>query len=397
MTDRKKTQLRGFDTILAHSGRNPRENHGFVNPPVIHASTVLFESVEVMKSGTAPYKYGRRGTPTSEALETALNELEGAAGSILAPSGLAAISIALLSCLSSGDHLLMIDSVYGPTRHLCDTVLKRMGIETTYYDPLIGSDIASIIKDNTRAVFAEAPGSLTFEMPDVPAIVAVAKQRGITVLMDNTWATALFFRPLAHGVDLSIQAGTKYIVGHSDVMIGTVSANADAWPALHSAYGALGMHVGPDDVYLALRGLRTMGVRLERHQANALAVAEWLRRQPQVATVRHPALAADPGNAIWQRDFTGSSGLFAFELKPASETAVAAFLDRLELFGLGYSWGGFESLAIWAKPESSRTATTFEAAGPLIRLHIGLENPDDLIADLSAGFAALDGGQADQG
>lgn len=390
MTDRKKTQPRGIATRLAHGGRNPRENHGFVNPPVIHASTVLFESVEVMTAGTARYKYGRRGTPTSEALETAIDDLEGAAGTILAPSGLGAISVALLSCLSSGDHLLMIDTVYGPTRHLCDTVLRRAGVETTYYDPHIGAGIAALMNDNTRAVFVEAPGSLTFEMPDIPAIVSAAKRRGATVLMDNTWATALFYRPLENGVDLSIQAGTKYIVGHSDVMIGTVSASAEAWPELHATHGALGMHVGPDDVYLALRGLRTMGVRLERHQANALAVAAWLRAQPQVAGVRHPALTEDPGHAVWKRDFSGASGLFAFDLKPVSDAAVAAFLNRLELFGLGYSWGGFESLAIWAKPASMRTATTYEAAGPLIRLHIGLEEPDDLIADLTAGFAAMD-------
>ena len=392
MTDRKKTQHHGVDTRLTHSGRNPRENNGFVNPPVIHASTVLFDSVETMVSGTAPYKYGRRGTPTSEALEEALNELEGSAGSVLTPSGLAAISVALLSCLSAGDHLLMVDTVYGPSRYFCDTVLTRYGIEVTYYDPLIGADIERLFQDNTRAVFTEAPGSLTFEMQDVPAIAAAAKKHGITVLMDNTWATALFFRPLDHGVDLSIQAGTKYIVGHSDVMIGAVSASKAAWPSLHGIYGAMGMHVGPDDVYLALRGLRTMGVRLARHQSNGLKVANWLKAQPQVAAIRHPALGDDPGHAIWKRDFGGASGLFAFELTPASDQAVTAMLDRLELFGLGYSWGGFESLAIWAKPDSSRTATRPTNKGPLIRVHIGLEDPDDLIADLARGFEALAAG-----
>ena len=389
MTIRDNTHKKRLDTALVHSGRDSRNNHGFVNPPVIHASTVLFDSVETMQSGKARYKYGRRGTPTTEALESALNDLDGAEGSVLAPSGLAAIGVALQSCLSSGDHLLMVDTAYQPTRHLCDTVLQRMGIETEYYDPLIGSGIASLFRANTRAVFVESPGSLTFEMQDIPAIAEVAHAHDTIVLMDNTWATPLLFRPLDHGVDMSIQAGTKYIVGHSDVMIGTVSANARTYPALRATHGALGLHVGPDDVYLALRGLRTMGVRLERHEKNAIAVAEWLLSRPEVAAVRFPALPDDPGHAIWARDFNGASGLFSFELKPVSDTAVTAFLNALELFGLGYSWGGFESLAIWAKLETSRSATSFDSQNPLIRLHIGLEDPEDLIADLDAGFAQM--------
>lgn len=372
-------------------GSDPRGNDGFVNPPVIHASTVLFDTYEIMQAGTAPYKYGRRGTPTTEALENSITELEGAEGTVLAPSGLAAISLALLSVLNAGDHLLVTDSAYQPTRYFADTVLSRMGIEATYYDPLIGAGIASLFRDNTRAVFTETPGSLTFEMQDLPAIARAAKKRGIRVITDNTWATALNFRPLEHGADISLQAGTKYIVGHSDVMIGAISANAEIWPDVKATHGAMGQHVGPDDVYLALRGLRTMDVRLKRHEENALIVAKWLRDHPLVADIRHPALESDPGHAIWKRDFTGSSGLFSFELKPVPPQAVAAFFNRLTLFGMGYSWGGYESLAIPAKYDNNRTATAPKIDGPLIRLHIGLENPQDLIADLSQAFEAFSG------
>ncbi|MBB4301480.1 cystathionine beta-lyase [Rhodobium orientis] len=390
MPDRKTTHARRPATVLAHSGRNHGENRYFVNPPVIHASTVLYDSVEAMQVRTQPYTYGRQGTPTSEALETALNDLEGAAGTCLAPSGLAAISVALLSMLGAGDHLLMIDTVYAPTRNVCETVLKRMGVETTYFDPAIGSGIADLIRDNTRLIFLEAPGSLTFEMVDIPAFVDVAKARGIRTAIDNTWATPLFYRPLENGIDLSIQAGTKYIVGHSDVMLGTVSANEATFPDLKATHRALGQHVGPDDVYLALRGLRTMAVRLERHMESALKVARWLQGRPEVVTVRHPGLETDPGHAIWKRDFSGACGLFAFELQPSvPATAVAAFLDTLELFGLGYSWGGFESLAILAKPGPNRTATRYDDTNPLIRVHIGLEDPQDLIEDLETGFAAM--------
>ncbi len=386
-----KTSDQRPDTLLVTAGRHPHENHGFVNPPVIHASTVLFETVDAMTSKGARYTYGRRGTPTSEALEEALDALEGSAGSVLAPSGLGAISIALLSCLSAGDHLLVTDSVYQPTRHLCDTVLSRLGIETSYFDPLIGADIGSVMRGKTRAVFVEAPGSQTFEMQDVPAITAAAKARGATVLMDNTWATPLFFKPLAHGVDLSIQAGTKYIVGHSDVMLGTVSASEGAWKALKATHGAMGQAVGPDDIYLALRGLRTMGVRLARHQESALKVARWLEGRPEVARVLYPALESDPGHALWRRDFSGASGLLGVVLHDVAMERVKAMLDGLALFGLGYSWGGFESLAIHADPRGYRTATTWQAEGPLVRFHIGLEDVEDLLADLAAGFDRLAG------
>jgi len=386
MSDNSENSYRS-DTILTHAGNDPAANQGFINPPVLHASTVLFPDTDHLTGKIVQkYKYGRRGTPTGDALETALNQLEGAAGSILAPSGLGAISVALLSCLKSGDHLLVTDNAYGPTRRVCEGVMKRFGIEVTYYDPMIGADIESLIQPNTTAVFTESPGSLTFEMQDVDAIADVAHRHGATVLMDNTWATPLFYRPLEHGVDLSIMAGTKYVVGHSDVMIGTVAANAKALPQLKATYGDLGQCVGPDDIYLALRGLRTMGVRLRQHMASGLEIASWLLTHPQVTRVLHPGLESDPGHAMWKRDFSGASGLFALELKPGSDAAVAAFLDGLGLFGLGYSWGGYESLATWPNPQNSRSVTTWEADGPLIRLHIGLEDTEDLKADLEAGL-----------
>ncbi len=377
------------DTVLVTAGRKPAENHGFVNPPIYHASTVLFDTVDAMLERRPKYVYGRRGTPTTEALETALTEIEGAAGTVLAPSGLAAISIALMSCLNAGDHLLVADSVYQPTRHFCDTVLIRLGIEVEYYDPLIGAGIDALMRPNTGAVFTESPGSQTFEMQDIDAIAAAAHAAGAVVLMDNTWATALFYRPLDHGVDLSIQAGTKYISGHSDIMLGTVSANERTWKALTDTHGATGMCVGPDDIYLAQRGLRTLSVRLDRHMRSGLEIARWLETRPEVNRVLHPALPGDPGHKLWQRDFSGASGLFGVILEPAPLDAVKAMLDGLDLFGLGYSWGGYESLAIWADPRSYRTATRWEAPGPLLRFHIGLEDPADLIADLEAGFARL--------
>ena len=370
-----------------------RENvaHGFVNPPVHHVSTVLYPTAEDFLARRARYLYGRRGTPTSEALETALRELEGAdcAGVALLPSGLAAISTALLTVLNAGDHLLVTDSVYEPTRKFCDGVLKRYGITTTYYDPLIGADIAALIAPNTRAVFVEAPGSLTFEVQDVPAIAAAAHARGAVVLMDNTWASPLFFRAFAKGVDLSIQAATKYIGGHSDVMLGTVSANANIWPRLSETVHLLGLCAGPDDIYLALRGLRTLGVRLAQHQQAGLKIARWLAQRPEIALVLHPALEGCPGHAIWQRDFSGATGLFSIVFKPVEKHAVYAFLDGLKLFGIGASWGGFESLAIPFDCAAIRTATHWAPGGPTVRFHIGLEDVDDLIGDLERGFAAF--------
>ena len=382
------------DTKLVLAGRKTDEQHGFVNPPVYHGSTVLFPDTATLKSGKQRYAYGRRGSPTIDALQEAVSELEGAAGTVLAPSGLAAISCAILAFVEAGDHILVADSVYRPTRHFCDTALKRFGVETEYYDPLIGGGIAARLRPNTRLVFTESPGSQTFEMQDIPAIAEAARAAGAVVLMDNTWASSLLFRPLAHGVDISIQAGTKYIVGHSDVMLGTASANAAAWPRLKAFHGSFGLHVGPDDIYLALRGLRTLGVRLERHMASALQVARWLQGRPEVARVLYPALDSDPGNAIWRRDFKGAAGLLRVFFRDCPEEAVAAFLDSLALFGLGYSWGDYESLAIPCEPSGYRTATCWTAEGPLIRLHIGLEDPGDLIADLAQALEKIRAAQA---
>jgi len=378
-------------TRLVTAGRDPAANHGFVNPPVQHASTVLYPSAEDFLARRARYVYGRRGTPTSEALETALRELEGpqCAGVALVPSGLAAISTALLSVLQAGDHLLVTDSAYQPTRKFCNGVLTRYGITTTYYDPMVGAGIAALMQPNTRAVFVEAPGSLSFEVQDVPAIAAAAHAGGAVVLMDNTWASPLYFRAFDKGVDLSIQAATKYIGGHSDVMLGTVSANAKTWPRLHDTMHALGLCVGPDDMFLGLRGLRTLGVSLAQHYQTGLMVARWLAQRPEIARVLHPALDTCPGHAVWERDFSGASGLFSVVFKPVSQTAVNAFLDELDLFGIGASWGGFESLAIPFDCAPIRTATTWAPGGPTVRIHIGLEDVDDLLGDLERGFAAL--------
>jgi len=383
------------DTRLVTSGRDPQAYHGFVNPPVYHASTLLYPTAEDQVAHRARYNYGRRGTPTSEALENALREIEGdgCAGVALLPSGLAAISAALLATARAGDHVLVPDSVYRPTRNFCNGVFKRFGVETTYYDPLIGADIARLFKPNTRVVFVEAPGSQSFEMQDIPAIAKIAHEQNAVVLMDNTWATPLYFRAFEKGVDLSIQAGTKYIGGHSDIMFGCVSANAATLPALKDTVYSMGLCVGPDDMYLALRGLRTLGVRLDRHFQSGLRVARWLEQRPEVLRVMHPALERDPGHKIWKRDFTGACGLFSVVFKPTSEQSVHAFLNELALFGLGYSWGGFESLAILFDCTEYRTATKWAPGGPTVRLHIGLEDPDDLIADLERGFAAMAAGR----
>jgi cystathionine beta-lyase len=378
-------------TRLVVGGRDPAANHGFVNPPVHHVSTVLYPTAEDFLARRARYLYGRRGTPTSEALEDALRALEGpdCAGVALLPSGLAAISTALLAVLKAGDHLLVTDSVYQPTRKFCDGMLKRYSVTATYYDPLVGGGIAALIQPNTRAVFVEAPGSLSFEIQDVPAIAAAAHAKGAMVLMDNTWATSLYFRAFEKGVDLSIQAATKYIGGHSDVMLGTVSANKATWERLADTVHALGLCVGPDDVYLGLRGLRTMGVRLAQHHQAGMKVARWLAERPEIACVLHPALESCPGHTLWRRDFSGASGLFSIVFKPVAQTAVNAFLNELTLFGIGASWGGFESLAVPFDCAPIRTATKWAPGGPTVRIHIGLEEIDDLIDDLERGFAAF--------
>jgi cystathionine beta-lyase len=385
------TPARHPDTTVVTGGRDPASYHGFVNPPVYHASTVLYPSAEDFVAHRARYQYGRRGTPTTEALEVAVQELEGprCAGVALLPSGLAAIAAALLSVLKAGDNLFVTDSAYGPTRAFCDQMLSRLGITTTYYDPLIGGAIATLLAPNTRAVFIESPGSLSFEMQDVAAIAEAAHGKDALVLMDNTWATPLYFRALDFGVDLSIQAGTKYIGGHSDVMLGTVSANSVTVAGLKNTVRLSGWCVGPDDIYLGQRGLRTLAVRLDRHYRSGVAVARWLEQRPEVLRLLHPAFASHPGHALWKRDFTGASGLFSVVLKPVPQKAVYAFLDTLELFGIGASWGGYESLAIPFDCSNVRTATRWAPGGPAVRFHIGLEAVEDLLADLERGFAAL--------
>src|SRR5690242_18446030 len=378
-------------TRVVTGGRDPASFHGFVNPPVYHASTVLYRSAADYVAHRSRYQYGRRGTPTTEALELALQELEGpqCAGVALLPSGLAAISAALLSVLHAGDHVLVTDSAYGPTRTFCDQVLTRFGVTTTYYDPLVGADIAALMQENTRAVYLESPGSLSFEMQDIAAIAAVAHARDALVLMDNTWASPIYFRPLDHGADLVIQAGTKYIGGHSDVMLGTVSANAKTVKDVKAMVGLNGWCVGPDDVYFGMRGLRTLAVRLDRHYESGLTVARWLEQRPEIMRLLHPGMPSHPGHALWKRDFAGASGLFSVVLKPVPQKAVYAFLDTLELFGIGPSWGGYESLATPFNCAPARTATRWEPGGPTVRFHIGLEAVEDLIVDLERGFAAL--------
>jgi cysteine-S-conjugate beta-lyase len=385
------------DTLIAHLGRHPEAQHGAVNPPVYHASTILSANMAEWEARRDPAKrfdivrYGLLGTPTTFALEEALAGIEGGYRAMLMSSGLAAITAPLQACLKLGDHILMVDSTYGPARSFCDKVLTRCGVETTYYDPLIGEGIARLMRPNTRVVYVESPGSLTFEVQDVPAIAAAAHAGGARVLMDNTWASPLLFRSFKHGVDVSIHAGTKYIVGHSDVMLGAVVTNEESWLPVRSMAADLGHCAGPDDVYFALRGVRTLSVRLERHQRNALKVAKWLQTRPEVARVLYPALPDDPGHKLWKRDFTGASGLFGVVLNPAPKEAVYALIDALDLFGIGSSWGGFESLILPTDPGRLRTATRWQAEGPTLRLHIGLEDPEDLIADLDRGFHALRG------
>ncbi len=378
-----------YQTKVLHLGRSPDDQHGFVNTPVFRGSTVIFPTLEKLKSRTQAYTYGRRATPTTHALERAITELEGGAATILTCSGLGAVSTALLAFVQAGDHILVTDSVYQPTRTFCDKMLARLGVETTYYDPQIGEKIATLIKPNTRLIFVEAPGSQTFEMQDIPAIAKVARAKNLWVLADNTWASSLLCQPLKLGADVSIQAATKYIVGHADAMLGCVTANTRASKYIDNAKEALGTSPGSEETFLGLRGLRTLDVRLQRHMVSALEIARWLEGRTEVERVIHPGLPSHPGHDIWKRDFTGASGLFAAILKPVPEKALAAFLDHLKLFGMGYSWGGYESLVIPFDPSSYRTATKWSEAGPALRFHIGLDDVGDLKADLAAGFERL--------
>jgi cystathionine beta-lyase len=383
------------DTLLVHAGASPAEQNGAVNPPVYHASTVLFPTVAALEESVRKrnepghFHYGRFGTPTSRAFEEAVARLEGGDHALALPSGVAAIAATLLAHCGSGDHLLMVDSVYGPARSLCDTLLRRLGVETEYYDPRVGAGIGKLMRPNTKLVYLESPGSLTFEIQDLPAIAEAAHRAGARVAIDSTWATPLFHRPLALGADVVIHAATKYIVGHSDAMLGAVVMRKDGYMPLRLTATALGYSVAADDCYLGLRGLRTLSVRLQRHQENGLALARWLRRRPEVERVIHPALPDHPDHALWRRDFQGANGLFAVQLKPCPRGALEAMLNGLKLFGMGFSWGGFESLVLLADPAKLRTAVPWPGGGPLLRVHAGLEDPADLVADLEAGFDRL--------
>ena len=383
------------ETKLVHAGRRSSQYHGVVNPPVLHASTILFDSLDALEkasAGGAPGKttYGRHGTPTRFLLEEAVAELEGGYGTLCVSSGASAITNAILAFVKPGDHILITDSTYFPTRNLCNTFLKRFGVETEYYDPTIGGDIAGLIRDNTVLIWCESPGSLTFEMQDIPAIAAAAHDRGGQGMLDNTWASPILCRPFELGVDVSVQAGTKYIVGHSDVMMGTITtATEEDLLTIKKQVLISGDAIGPDDCYLAQRGLRTLAVRMKQHHTSGLKVANWLQTRSEITRVLHPALPDHPGHEIWKRDFSGACGLFSFVMQPVEKKQLANMVDNMDLFGMGFSWGGFESLILPSAPTKIRTATKWEDDGQLIRLHVGLEDPDDLIADLEAGFERL--------
>jgi cysteine-S-conjugate beta-lyase len=385
------------DTVLEHAGRDPASNYGVVNPPVYHASTIIFPTLEVLletrrdrASGAFEgITYGREGTPTTRAFEEAVAALEGGYRAVTLPCGLGAIATSLMAFLKAGDHLLMPDQLYGPARQFCDDVLSKFGVDVTYYDGAISAGIASLMRPNTRVVYLESPGSLTFEVQDVPAIAAAAKERCVRLIMDNTWASPIFFHPLQYGVDVVVHGATKYISGHSDLMLGVAVCNESSYVPVKKTASTAGYCGGPDDVYMALRGLRTLGVRMRRHQESALTVARWLQKRSEVSRVMYPALPEDPGHAIWKRDFLGASGLFGFVLRPCSEQAFAAFLDHMKLFKLGYSWGGYESLMVPTFPATLRSSTRWEDPGPSVRIHVGLEDVNDLLEDLERGFARL--------
>ena len=382
-------------TRLIHSGRDNLGDPAIVNTPNYRASTVLFDSLAQLQEVQAAWQrdeplstYGVTNMPNGLALENAVAELEGGHRALSFPSGHAAVAAALLACTKAGDHILVTDSCYSPTRHTCEHLLKRFGIESEFYDPCIGADIIELMRDNTTVIYTESPGSHTFEVQDIPALARAAHARGAKLILDNAWATGMYFRGFEHGADMVVQPATKYLAGHSDVLIGLVVASEATWPLLRDCSRDLGQHVSPDDSFLTLRGLRTMGVRLPRHQESALALTHWLERRPEVKRVLYPALPSDPGYALWKRDFLGATGLFAVELLPCSMQAVASMIDHYELFGIGYSWGGFESLVAPARIHESRSVNRWKG-GPLIRFHAGLEDADDLIRDLEAGFARL--------
>ncbi len=376
-------------TLVTQAGRTPFDHFGFVNPPIYRGSTVLFPTVAALEALRQPYTYGTKGTPTTRALEQGWCEIAGAADTVLTPSGLAAIGLALLTATHAGAHALIVDSAYQPTRIFCDGILARFGVTVDYYDPLIGGGIAAMMKPETTAVLVESPGSQSMEVQDIPAIAAAAHAHGACVIADNTWATPLLFPPHERGCDLAVDAGTKYLSGHADLLMGLVSANSGWAKRLRATFNAFSMGSSPDDAALALRGLRTMALRLREQERAALDIAQWLEDRPEVSRVLHPALATHPGHALWKRDFTGASGVFSVILKETTKKAVAAFVDGLELFGIGFSWGGYESLVLPFDCASYRTATRWAPEGPALRFSIGLEDVADLKSDLEAGLARL--------
>lgn len=380
-------QIPASETILTHTGRNPSDQHGFVNTPVTRGSTVLYPDLKTLQAHDQRYHYGRMGNPNSDSVEAVITQLEGAHGTKLTNCGLSAISTALLSVLAAGDDLLVTDSAYEPTRRFCEKVLKRFGVQTRFFDPRIGADIAELMQETTRAVLMESPGSLTFEIQDVPAIAEAAHAAGAAVIVDNSWATPLYMRPLELGADIVVHAGTKMFVGHSDAMLGTISCTEEFWERVADTHRFLGQAVAPDEAFLAARGLRTLALRMAEHQKRALEIATWLEGQEGVEDVLHPALLSHPDHALFKRDFSGSGSLFAIRLAPAPSEALAAMVDNMSLFSMGYSWGGFESLILPADPSSIRTAVPWKKPGHLVRLHIGFEDINDLKADLSQGLS----------
>lgn len=376
----------GPETILTHGGRHPDDHFGFVNTPVFRGSTVLFKTLADLETPTQPYLYGRAGNPTTKSVEHVITELEGAHDTHLLPSGLAAITVALLSCLGSGDEVLITDSAYDPTCKFATGFLSRMGVTTRFFDPRVGGEIAGLFSERTKAVMLESPGSLTFEIQDLPAIAAAAKQRGITVLIDNSWATPLFHKPLSLGADIVVHSGTKMFVGHSDAFAGTISANEAAWPNVARTRALLGIFTSGDEAFLVARGLRTLSIRMKEHERRALDIARWLEKQEGVRAVLHPGLESHPDHTLFKRDFTGSGSLFGVLLEPAPKPALAALLDNMRLFSMGFSWGGYESLIIPSWPQRIRTAVPWTAEGQMLRLHIGFEDLEDLRADLDDGL-----------
>lgn len=380
-------------TVVCHAGRTPEAYHGFLNTPVFNGSTVLFASLDDLEAANAGtlkgYSYGRHGNPTAESLEQCIAALEGAHGALAVSSGVAAVTVPLLAFLNSGDHLLMVDTAYGPTRKFCNQELTRLGVEVTYYDPLIGAGIEALVKPNTRVIFLESPGSLTFEVQDIPAIVAVARKHGIVTMIDNSWATPLYLQPLALGMDISIHSATKYINGHSDQVIGVIAANEAAYPRLKRAHGNLGAVPTAHDCYMAQRGIRTLAVRLKYHEASALELAKWFQQRPETVKLLHPAFESCPGHAAWKRDFRGASGLFGVLLKPYPRKALEAMMNSMRFFKMGYSWGGYESLMMPFDPRPARSSTQWTHDGLCLRLHAGLEDVSDLLQDLEDGLKRL--------